>query len=186
MCEDACAPMRACNDSCVPSRRVRRVRVPSACCDDPPQDECCVDRVSACSACYPFVRRAAQEHSFVPPPSTRARNLGTMLSKRPRTDGQAAEHDRDSPTCGQERLCCLDIGGTTFVCSTDTLAESSGYFHALFNFNKTLKRNAEGQFVVPFIDRSGELFDILLDAMRQKAVPYPKITHCNKSRLMRV
>ena len=109
-----------------------------------------------------------------------------MISKRPRTDAKAetAEHDQDSPPDGQEHVCKLDVGGTEFVCSMDTLAESSGYFHALFNF-KPLKRNTEGQNVVPFIDRSGDLFSILLDAMRQKVVPYPALTSCIKSRLLR-
>ncbi len=100
---------------------------------------------------------------------------------------------RTTEVCGEQEctevldsdVVKLHVGGEQFTCSAATLT-SSEYFRVMLAVNyRPLTRNAEGQVVLPFIDRCPHLFGILLNSMRQKAIPEPRVAAGKKQELIR-
>ena len=109
-----------------------------------------------------------------------------MLSKkRARTTEVSAE--QEECTCASDSdICKLDVVGEQFTGSAATLTSTSDYFRVMLENNyRPLSRNAEGQVVLPFIDRCPLLFGIVLNCMRQKAIPEPRVAAGKKQELIR-
>ena len=76
----------------------------------------------------------------------------------------------------------LNVGGRAFETTADTLQMNCPYFEAMLSGRIGMAVDSEGRY---FIDRSSELFAILLEWMRTLARPDEKVLNNNRAAILR-
>ena len=82
---------------------------------------------------------------------------------------------------GPRDIVRLNVGGTLFQTSRETLSRSSGFFASLLDFDGEGDRDADGNL---FVDRNGMLFDILLQSWRTSRRPPQRLVSLYKAELL--